>query len=170
MTFRTPLQAENISDENWKLLADLVYEGRDDDFRVPAGFITDFASVPAFMRGIIDDTGKWTKAAVVHDYLLTYRVPHYGVYPGGDSIITSRDADGIFRRIMREESVPFLTRWVMWAGVRVASLFSSNRAYGRAFLADAPKVALAAVPALVLFVPVAALTLVLRWIMKLLHF
>ena len=36
------------------------------------------------------------------------------------------DADGIFRRAMAELKVPFLRRWLMSAGVRVASLVKSR--------------------------------------------
>jgi len=35
---------------------------------IPAGFRTDFASIPAPLRMFWDDTGRYTKAAVVHDY------------------------------------------------------------------------------------------------------
>jgi hypothetical protein len=40
---------------------------------VPKGFETDFASVPRVFWTIIPPDGKYTKAAVVHDYLYNKR-------------------------------------------------------------------------------------------------
>ncbi|HVL90877.1 MAG TPA: DUF1353 domain-containing protein, partial [Actinomycetota bacterium] len=61
-------------------------------------------------------SGRYTKAAVLHDHL--WRTPIDGVSFG--------DADGIFRRCMRELGVPFLRRWLMWAAVRLNSLWKSR--------------------------------------------
>ncbi len=36
---------------------------------VPRGFITDFASVPAALQCILSKTGRYGKAAVIHDYI-----------------------------------------------------------------------------------------------------
>src|SRR5581483_11550278 len=36
---------------------------------VPAGFVTDFASIPAPMRGFLSPTGQEGRAAIIHDYL-----------------------------------------------------------------------------------------------------
>jgi hypothetical protein len=33
------------------------------------------------------------------------------------------DADGLFRQALRQLEVPFLRRWAMWAGVRLAAFF-----------------------------------------------
>jgi len=41
---------------------------------------------------------------------------------------------------MREEGVPFVKRWVMWAAVRAGAGFSPKRAYGRALWRDIPAV------------------------------
>lgn len=160
------LIVRRISPAYWELQQDLVYNGQTNMFIVPRGFATDFASVPPFMRGIIDDTGKWTLAAVVHDYLITYRINALDEL----SRVSSRDVDGIFRRIMREEGVSWLARWVMWAGVRWGALFSRHRARGRGFLRDLPKVFLASLAALVLFSVPAVSTMLLRGFLKLIRF
>lgn len=117
---------------NWRLTAPLEYEGEREMFTVPVGYVTDFASVPRFLHWLISPYGAYTRAAVVHDWLITDEIPARRV--------TSRDTDGIFRRVMREEGVPFARRWLMWAAVRAASLFNPKRAYGRAFHRDAPAV------------------------------
>ncbi len=52
--------------------------------------------------------------------------------------MTSREADGIFRRAMRELDVPVARRWLMWTGVRWGALTSPLRRPGWA--ASAPGV------------------------------
>ncbi len=58
---------------NWVLRSEYCYdvgeEGSDDRVIVPIGFVTDFASVPRFLWNIAPKTGKYTGAAVIHDYL-----------------------------------------------------------------------------------------------------
>jgi hypothetical protein len=128
----TTLDVRAFDDQSWLLLADLVYQGETQRFTVPAGYITDFASVPNFMVWVANKTGRYTRAAVVHDYLLTHGIP--------TGMVSSRDADGIFRRIMRELNVGFAKRWVMWTAVRWGALFNRHRAPGRQFWKDAPAV------------------------------
>jgi uncharacterized membrane protein len=38
--------------------------------------------------------------------------------------VNRADADGLFRRSMRELKVPFVRRWIMWAAVRINSHLS----------------------------------------------
>lgn len=40
-----------------------------DTIIVPAGFVTDFASVPKFLHWLMHPTGRHGKAAVIHDYM-----------------------------------------------------------------------------------------------------
>ncbi|MDJ0521897.1 MAG: DUF1353 domain-containing protein [Planctomycetota bacterium] len=110
MPFTTePLRVEQIGDDCWKLLEPIRYQGRDEWFTVPAGYETDFASVPQAFWWIVPRYGRYTKASVLHDHLCEK----------ADAGEFSRcDADGIFRRSMREEQVPRLRRWMMWAAVR----------------------------------------------------
>jgi hypothetical protein len=78
----------------------------------------------------------------------------------------SRDADGIFRRVMEDLGVSWLTRWQMWAAVRLAACFNSRRAYGRQFGKDAPAVLgmlLLSVPFVLLGVIGVLISLGLSW-------
>ncbi len=93
----------------WLLLHALHYQGKVDSFVVPAGFRTDFASVPHALTWLVPRTGKHNRAAVLHDYLT--RNPQ---------LVTRKDADGIFRRVLRELGVPPFRRWLMYYGVRAA--------------------------------------------------
>lgn len=101
---------EQAGVRSWVLRAPVVYRGHSDTFTVPAGFRTDFASVPRVFVWLLPSYGQYTRPAVLHDYLVRGQV-------------TSRvDADGLFRRSMRELHVSFLRRWLMWAAVRVVGL------------------------------------------------
>lgn len=129
--FKTKLRLEEHGTKSFVLTEDLVYEGRDQTFTVPAGFVTDFASVPQFMYWLIPSYGQYTNAAVVHDYLCVALADYYR-YPAGypDPPANAVDTDGIFRRIMREEGVPLVRRWLMWTGVRWGAMFSPYRRAG----------------------------------------
>jgi len=52
----------------WELMED--YTSVNQEVNVPAGFITDGASIPMFFRWIFSPTGKYFGAAIVHDYIL----------------------------------------------------------------------------------------------------
>lgn len=140
MPFTTDLVTREWAGHTWKLVHALKYQGQEDTFTIPAGFVTDYATVPDALCWLINKTGPgYTKAAVLHDWLLTELAagadPEHGDVPPANS----RDADGLFRRVMREEGVPFMRRWLMWTAVRWASLFNKRRAYGRNLLADLPR-------------------------------
>lgn len=122
MPFRTPLIAE-ITRDTAVLVEMLVYEGRTDRFVIPAGFGTDFASVPRVATALVPRMGAHTKAAIVHDWFCVH-------LERGDCPVSAVDADGIFRRIMREEGTSFAVRWEAWAAVRWAALSSWYRRPG----------------------------------------
>lgn len=108
-----------IDNTTWELREELVYQGRTDTFVLPVGFRTDFASVPRQLVWLLPRYGAYTKAAILHDHLWDL-VDEAGFDPS--------DADGIFRRAMRELDVPFTRRWMMWAAVRAASFVRSRGA------------------------------------------
>lgn len=151
------LTVERVSDRDWKLIYPLVYEGQRDTFTIPTGYVTDFASVPRMLQWFAPSTGKYTLAAVLHDYLcdsLNARgYLHAPNRPAGElpKYVTSRDVDGLFRRVMREQKVPAVLRWFMWAGVRWGAIFNRNRRPGS--LRTLPLVLLLTVLALPIVVP-----------------
>lgn len=87
------------------------------DYRidVPAGFETDFASVPQILWGIIPPTGSYGKAAVIHDYLYRTR-----------GLATRKQADAVLLEAMTFLQVDWLTRQALYWGVRVGG-WSSYR-------------------------------------------
>ena len=67
--FKTSLQVEKIGENRWRLLAPLVYDGSE-QITVPAGFETDFASVPRIAWRICPPVaGNHAEPSVLHDYL-----------------------------------------------------------------------------------------------------
>lgn len=91
----------------WELLEDLVYRGRAHLIVARAGFVTDFNSVPRPLWPLFPPTSAdSTKAAVLHDMLYS------------TLLLSRRDADGVYRRAMKELGAPPWRRWVMWGAVR----------------------------------------------------
>lgn len=151
--FDSELSVKADGATTWLVLAPLIWTGtKGDTFVVPIGFRTDFATVPRFMHWLVLPYGAYTRAAVLHDWLLVslaeWQARHSGSVvrapmDGSDDQppANSRDCDGIFRRVMQDLGVPWFKRWIMWAAVRVGALFNSRRAYGRQFGRDLPAVA-----------------------------
>lgn len=112
----------------WKLYFPLPYRGNVDSWVVPAGFITDFASIPAPFTPLLPRTGKHNRAAVLHDYL--YRIATGIIescknHPAGHDCglpvwLPRKDADRIFLRAMREVETPEWRARSMFIGVRAA--------------------------------------------------
>lgn len=69
--FVTPLDVQEIDDDNWILTSDFVVTVDGKTFTVPKGFKTDFASVPRvpFAYWMFGNIGH--RPAVIHDYLYT---------------------------------------------------------------------------------------------------
>jgi Protein of unknown function (DUF1353) len=78
---------------------------------VERGFITDFASVPSYLWGILQRTGKYGNAAIYHDWLYWKQ----DELPGNSRAV----ADRVFDRAMNDMGVDAVTRNLMWAAVRV---------------------------------------------------
>lgn len=80
------------------------------DYRidVPAGFETDFASVPQLFWNILPPTGSYGKAAVIHDFLYRTR-----------GIATRAQADAVLLEAMTFLNVGWWTRQIIYWGVRL---------------------------------------------------
>jgi hypothetical protein len=91
-------------------------------------FLTDLASVPRILTWLIPRYGKYTKAAVVHDYLCQ----HFSHAPASDDaehpllpLVDRSDADEMFRLLMHDLGVPPLRRALMWSAVSWATIITS---------------------------------------------
>lgn len=108
----TKLCLEDNGDETFTLEHDLAYTGDQFTVTVPAGFRTDFASVPRIFWSIIAPYGAHGRASIVHDFMYA---------TGGLGGKHSRsDCDQIFLQAMRDSGVTPLRRGAMWLAVRIA--------------------------------------------------
>ncbi len=105
---------QQYGDEQWIVWESFSYRAKQETFTVPRGMCTDFASVPRPVVWYLPRYGPYTLAAILHDHLWRDRA--------AARTLPYVDADGIFRRAMRELDVPFFHRWVMWAAVRWGAL------------------------------------------------
>jgi hypothetical protein len=112
--FLTPVYVRLERDETYTVLAAVEYESAltGKSYVIPAGFNTDFASVPRLPLAFLLAGGVGDRAALVHDYL--YRT---GAEP-------RNVADDVFAEALRAIAVPGWRSSLMWAGVRVGGLSS----------------------------------------------
>lgn len=81
---------------------------------VPAGYLTDGASVPRIFWNLLPPWGKYGAAAIVHDYLCEFLT----IIVDGEPIrITRKQADFILLEAMEVLGVPWLTRNLMHGAV-----------------------------------------------------
>ena len=110
-TFTTPADVRLVGDYRFMLLAPFEYHvgsfPSEEAIKVPAGFVTDLASVPRVLWSILPPHGRYAKAAIVHDYLYDY------------GIGTRKRADDIFLEGMEVLGVPKWRRYVMYWAVRM---------------------------------------------------
>lgn len=107
------------------------------------GFDTDLTSVTRFFTWLVSTTGVHLPAALVHD----------GLIPGstaGSSYVASREidrvtADRIFRSGMHDLGTSWLLRWLIWAGVATATMWTGPDVVWRKRLAVATTVAVVVV-------------------------
>lgn len=139
-------------DAQWIVWESFKYRASRDTYTVPRGMCTDFASVPRPVVWYLPRYGPYTLAAILHDHLWRELA--------ATGKLRYVDADGIFRRAMRELDVPFFHRWVMWAAVRWGALVKPGGQTG--WSKGAPVVLLLTLVALpILALPVVSVLLAL---------
>ncbi len=110
---KTPFTATVTADgKYWVLKEALVYEQPNTKqvFVVPRGFVTDLASVPRVFWAVFPPCGKYTPAAVVHDYIYWYQ----------PQTCDQKCADDLLLVAMKESNVDLVSRNAIYAGVRAA--------------------------------------------------
>lgn len=117
---------KTISD--WKVLEDFRFYFDDDRpaayVLVPAGFITDLASVPGFLGFIVQKDGDFAQAAVTHDFCYRHRgdvvwldMP-LNLPPQKGQPLTRSQQDGVFMHGMGVLGTALPIRFIMWRAVR----------------------------------------------------
>lgn len=95
-------------DDEWTLAGEMVYVTQAGDLiEIPAGFVTDLATIPRLLQWIVTVNGRHRAAAVVHDWLYEKQGR------------PRTEADRLFREAMDDSGVRLTQRWAMWAAVRV---------------------------------------------------
>ncbi|WP_341859636.1 DUF1353 domain-containing protein [Qipengyuania sp. GPGPB31] len=106
-TIPSPVTVSDTHDKHAMLKQDLVWEignsGR--TIVVPAGFVTDYASVPPVLRSLVGTRGKYSRAAVVHDYLYWSQV------------CSRAQSDNLMMIGMKESNASKLKAWAIHSGV-----------------------------------------------------
>jgi len=90
-------------------------EGKGMKITVPAGFETDYASVPRVFRSLLSCKKRAAKPAVVHDYL----------YKTG--IVSRKTADRVFLQAMEVNKVNFFKRHLYYQAVNWFGWFAWRR-------------------------------------------
>lgn len=93
----------------WRLDSELVYESdiAQQTFVVPAGFVTDLASVPRMPVLFLLFGAASEEAAALHDWLYTAKQ------------VNRAKADAVFREACGVTNVPGWRRLGQWVGVRI---------------------------------------------------
>ena len=112
-SFTSPLVVKHLNGKNWEVVRAFTYHIGDryatEKITVPVGFLTDFASIPKSVWSLIGHpTGRYGKAAVVHDYVYRTSCLKY----------TRKQADQIFLEGMKVLEVGYLKRYSIYWAVR----------------------------------------------------
>lgn len=120
--FTTPAVLEMLDDYRWRLAEPFEFWLTDnpvDIIRVPAGYITDLASVPRILWSVFPPHGRYAKAAIIHDWLYD------------NALRTKAEADRIFLDAMTVLQVPRWRREVMYMAVSVFGRGNYSRKGGK---------------------------------------
>lgn len=74
---------------------------------IPEGFVTDYASIPKNLQGFLRSQDRYSRAALIHDYLYW------------SQLCSRKQADNLFLIAMMESEVPLLKRQPIYQAVRV---------------------------------------------------
>ncbi len=109
----------------WALQRSLIYRTgpeRDAVITVPAGFVTDLASIPRPIWSFFPPDGPWVKGAIIHDFL--YYTQGTGEWYGRDGIdrpepYTRAESDWILNEAMLDLQIGAWARFVIYTAVRL---------------------------------------------------
>ena len=104
-------KTNQIGTKLWIILEDFTYNICGYDILVPKGFKTDLASTPKYLWFSFPPSGRYTDAAIVHDYLYSANC----IYKEINRAI----ADKIFLELMKSLGVPKWKRVLLYRGVRM---------------------------------------------------
>jgi hypothetical protein len=130
--FTKPLVVRYVGEQQkraiWEIQETFVYFigslDSEEYIEVPVGFQTDFATIPKVMWSVFPPTGKYTKAAVIHDYLTANKGRI--TIDGKVRLFSKKESDLIFLEAMGVLGVSLPIRKMMYYTVRA---FGSREGY-----------------------------------------
>lgn len=129
----------DVDYRTWRLEQPLVYEvgeeGSGREILVHRLFETDGASIPRIFQSLLPTWGRYSRAAVIHDYLYNELRPGGSPHPEAPD---RRSADAVFREAMEVSGVGLITRWTMWAAVRAFGFLALQAARAAAWKENRP--------------------------------
>lgn len=97
------------------LLSEFRFTWQDRKFVVPEAFVTDFASVPRLFQRVLPQRGRYSPAAVAHDWL----------YWSGT--LSKKDADLVLLDLAKRLGVGWVDRQMLYQGVRIGGFVAWNQ-------------------------------------------
>ena len=104
-----------ISKNLWMTLEDFTFEYKDNNYLVPSGTKTDFASIPRFLWTFFPPIGKYTQSAVLHDHLVV------------EKKLSWKECADVFLEAMKVQGVSEWRRNTMYFFVRVHGYVRKNK-------------------------------------------
>ena len=105
-----------IGERRWKTNKCWKFKINKIKYKIPKGFIFDFATVPRILWSLFPPaTGNYRKPALIHDWMYI------------NSHKTKQFADKIFLQNLKTYNVGFLKRTIMYVGVRIFGNGNYNR-------------------------------------------
>ena len=113
-----PVISYDAVKERWRLEEDYACVHAGTTITVPSGFEFDLASVPRILWWLISPFDLSIAAPLIHDFLYRYagNPPHGTVHP--QRTYTRKEADRLFRDIMKKEGVWWWRRAAAYRAVR----------------------------------------------------
>lgn len=100
-------------DELFMLTKNCRYTHGSFEYTVPAGFITDFASIPRLLRGIFKRNGKSRKPSVFHDHMVR------------NNWKTRECADRMFKQMLLDVGMSKWRAQIYFIGVTIGRWFNA---------------------------------------------
>lgn len=118
-----PVISYSVDDKCWYLEAEYSYQDGENLVKVPKGFDFDLASIPRFLWWLIAPFELSITAPLLHDFVYVYRgdLPEASIVPV--RIYNRKEADGLFKRIMKQEGV---SKWRITAAYFAVRLFGKR--------------------------------------------
>jgi hypothetical protein len=101
-----PIYLTQIDDIHWALSRDISFRYKNKTLVVPAGFVTDLATIPKPLTAFYHRYGSHTKACIIHDFLYVNEYP-------------KKFADNVFKSVLKASGVENPTRFLFVWGVRL---------------------------------------------------